>query len=139
LSTKRTLDEHDHIQLAAWAAAGHRLVDAAARLKMSPNTLRRIFSEDESAANAWQLGRSELHAELVSKLITKAKAGDTVSLLFALKCLFQYREGEALDGSDQRTLVTINLPAATSPEQYAKLIDVQPRPLAAVSEGSADA
>lgn len=127
----RDLDESDYVKLGAWAAAGARLDDAAARLGTSRRSLHRLFQSDERAAEAWAIGRAELHEQLVSKLIEKAKAGEVVPLLFALKTLFGYREGELIDGGEQRSLVTINLPAAVSAEQYAKLIEVKPLPLAA--------
>jgi predicted DNA-binding protein (UPF0251 family) len=133
------LTEDDYVRLSAWGARGLRLEDAAARLGTSRRTLGRALTEDHRAAEAWALGRAELHEELVSKLIEKAKGGDTVSLLFSLKTLFGYREGEPLDGGEQRSLVTINVPAALPPDAYAKLIEVKPRELDAAAEGSNDA
>ena len=127
------LGEADYVKLGAWAAAGARLDDAAARLGTSRRSLHRLFQNDERAAQAWAFGRAELHEVLVSKLIEKAKNGDTVSILFALKTLFGYREGEPIDGGEQRSLVTINLPGALAPEQWANLIEVQPRPTLAES------
>src|SRR5262245_42708733 len=100
---KLELSETEYERLAAWAARGLRLDDAAARLGTSRRTLGRIFEADERAASAWAVGRAELHEELVSALLAKAKKGDTVSLLFSLKCLFGWREGEPLDGGEQRS------------------------------------
>ena len=117
----RVLTDADRIGLAAMAAAGARRQDAAARLGMAVDTLRRIFRDDESAARAWDVGRSELHQKLVSKLIEKAKEGDTVPLLFCLKSIFGYREGEELD-AESRPAVVINLPGAVSPAEYEKLV-----------------
>jgi hypothetical protein len=132
----RALAEDAYVKLGAWAAAGARLEDAAARLGTSRRSLHRFFQSDERAAQAWAIGRAELHEALVSKLIERAKAGEVVPLLFALKSMFGYREGEPLDGGEQRSLVTINLPGALAPEQYAKLVEVTPRALPADAESA---
>jgi hypothetical protein len=137
-ASRRALTDDERLQLAAWAARGLRLDDAAARLGISRRTLGRIFEVDPRAAQAWALGRAELHEELIGTLIAKAKRGDTVALLFSLKTLYGYREGEPLDGGEQRSLVTINLAAAATPEQYAKLIEIRPEAVAALPEGPAD-
>jgi hypothetical protein len=108
-------------KLAAMAAAGARKLDAAARLGMAVDTLRRIIRDEDAVARAWAVGRSELHEQLVSKLIEKAKDGEVVPLLFCLKSIFGYREGEELD-AESRPAVVINLPGALDPTAYEKLV-----------------
>jgi hypothetical protein len=137
--TRPAFSEHDYAQLAASAAAGARLQDVALRVGLgSRRALSRRFEQDERAAEAWALGRAELHEKLVSTLISKALNGEVVPLLFLLKTQYGYREGEPLDGGDQRSLVTINLPAAVAPEAWAKLIEVKPLPVAAGTGNGSD-
>ena len=116
--------------LATWA----RKRDAAARLGMSVDTLRRILRDDEAAARAWDLGRAGLHEKLVNKLVERALAGEVVPLLFCLKSMFGYREGEPLDGDERAPLVTINLPQPLSPEQYRARLSEMRRTLTIAAE-----
>jgi hypothetical protein len=128
------LDDTERLSLAAMAAAGARKIDAAARLSMSPDTLRRILRDDEAAAMAWAVGRSELHQKLISKLIERALAGEVVPMLFCLKAMFSYREGEPLDGEERGPLVQIVLPGALSEEEYLRTVTVGVRAPAELAE-----
>jgi hypothetical protein len=134
---RRELTEDERLSLAAWGARGLRLVDVAGKLSVSSNTLRAILQRDERAAMAWARGRAELAEELVGLLLAQARKGNIAAVIFATKAFLGFSETQSLDGGEQRSLVTINLPAAASPEAWAKLIDVQPRSVAAVAEGAA--
>jgi hypothetical protein len=119
---RKALTDEQRERLSGWAARGFRKRDVAALLEMSADTLRRIMSDDERASRAWDFGRALLLEEIMSPLIERAKQGETVPALFLLKTLYGFREGTELDGDEQRPLVSITLPGAMNPEDYAKLI-----------------
>lgn len=116
---RRALAEPDYVTVAAMAARGARQVDIARRLGMAPDTWRRIREDDERAKAAFEAGRSELHEELVSKLIAKAKAGNVACLIFSLKSLYGYRDNAPVP-SEITHSVRIELPAALAPDRYEK-------------------
>ena len=123
---RKTVPVELHPKVSAEAAAGSRQIDVAAICEMSADTFRRCLREDEALRCAWDYGRSLLHRELVSKLIEKAKQGETVPLLFALKVLFGYVEGQPLDGEARAPLVSIVLPAPLSADEYrARLVNAK--------------
>jgi hypothetical protein len=87
-----------------------------------------VLEEDERAREAFDAGRSELHEELVGKLVEKAREGDKACLIFALKSMFKYRENAPVEVEHEHR-VTIQLPAALSPDEYARLAQPRPRAL----------
>ena len=97
-------------------------IAAATQLGTSRRTLSRILRENERAAVAWEFGRSELLDELLDKLITKARRGDTVSVLFALKSIFGFRDHGPAEGEERAPSVVINLPGAVSREEWQNAI-----------------
>jgi hypothetical protein len=90
---------------------------------MSVDTLRSILRDDEAAAMAWDLGRAGLHEKLVNRLVERALAGEVVPLLFCLKSMFGYREGEPLDGEERAPLISIVLPGPASREDYLRELE----------------
>jgi transcriptional regulator with XRE-family HTH domain len=135
---RRELTDPEYLDLAAWGARGLRLEDAAARLGVSRRTLGRILQDDERAAMSWARGRSELAEELTSLLLAQARKGNVVAILYATKCYLGFVEGQAVDGEQRGPLVQITLPAALSPEQWTKTIDVKPRAVAAEAQRAGD-
>jgi hypothetical protein len=136
VTARRDLTDDDLHAIALVAAAGGRHADVAARLGVHKTTWAEIRRRDERADLAWERGRSELHQVLVSKLLERAKAGEPVPLLFALKSIFSYTEGEPRDAEDARPLVQITLPAPMSPEDYARVVSIPaPRERVAAEAG----
>jgi hypothetical protein len=127
MTARRDLTDEDLTAIALVAAAGGRHADVAARLGVHKTTWNEIRKRDERAERAFERGRSELHQVLVGKLLERAKAGEVVPLLFSLKSIFSYTEGEPRDAEDARPLVTITLPAPMSPEQYARVVTLPPQ------------
>lgn len=107
------------------AASGHALADIARHLGISKSSLSEMRKRDEQVAAALERGRARLETELTGLLLAKARKGDTVSLLFALKCLCGWRETGPAD-TGPKVNVQINLPAAMSEADYTKLIDALP-------------
>ena len=117
---KKNLQRKDYAVIAAMSARGFRKEDVARRLGIAVRTLDRILAEDERAEEAFAAGRSELHEELVGKLVAKAREGDKACLIFALKAIFQYRENSPIE-VEHRHAIQIQLPAAMTPEAYLEL------------------
>lgn len=121
----RRLTSKDHATVAAMAARGFREADVARRLGMAESTWRRVRDRDPQVVEAFEAGRSELHEELISQLLEKAREGNIACLLFALKILFGYRENAPVEVEHTHN-VRIELPAALAVEAYARrAIDVE--------------
>ena len=120
---RRELAEGDYVTVAAMSARGFRQKDVAQRLGMAQDTWRRIRDRDPRALEAFEVGRSELHEELIAKLLKMARAGNVPCLLFSLKILFGYRENNQVEVEHTHN-VRIELPAALHPDRYepAKLV-----------------
>ena len=76
------------------AQDGCALIEIARGVGISKETLARWRDDHPAVGEALEVGRAQLHTMLRSKLIEKALAGETVPLLFALKCMFGWKEGE---------------------------------------------
>jgi hypothetical protein len=130
VTQRRDLSPEDLETIALVAAAGGRHADVAARLGVHKTTWNEIRRRDPRADLAWERGRSELHQVLVSKLLERAKQGEVVPLLFSLKALFSYVEGEPRDAEDARPLVQITLPAPMDRDSWTRMVTVNPKALA---------
>jgi hypothetical protein len=109
--------EADVKQIELWAREGLPIVQMARGLGVAVDTMKRWRTDHPLVDEALEAGREQLHHVLRSKLIEKALAGDTVSLLFALKCMFGWREGDRAE-TGNRVSITFNLPGAKKPEQF---------------------
>lgn len=99
----------------------------ARELGLNFRTWQRIRDEDERLSSALAEARKAEEEELAGLLIEKARRGETVALIFALKGRHGYRDQGAPPGDGgSRTNIVINLPASMSPDEYSKLIDVTP-------------
>lgn len=107
------------------AAKGVRQRDIGRAIGVSQQVWNRQREAQPEVADALAAGQQKMHDALVHKLYEKAVEGDTVSLLFLLKCRFGYREGDELN-SDSKPQVIINLPgAAQDIASYAKGITIE--------------
>jgi hypothetical protein len=100
----------------------------ARSLGINYRTWMRIRDEDDRVASALAEARKMEEEELVALLLDRARKGETVPLLFALKSRHGYRDQGPTNGSDAPTThVSIILPDAMSPRAYLDAIDVTPR------------
>lgn len=102
----------------------------ARELGINYRTWSRIRDDDEQLSSALAEAKKAEEEELAGLLIDKARRGETVALIFALKGRHGYRDQGAPPGDGgSRTNIVINLPASMSPDEYSKLIDVTPERL----------
>lgn len=99
------------------AGRGATKAGLAAAMGVSRETFTRWLIESPELNAAFERGRSKVEVALISKLLDKALAGDTVCILFALKAMFGWREGEQPESG--RVNITFTLPAAMDREQWA--------------------
>jgi leucyl aminopeptidase (aminopeptidase T) len=104
---------------------GKSEVSIARALQINYRTWTRVRAEDERIASALAETRRFEEEELVSLLMDKARAGDTTSIIFALKGRHGYRDqGAPQGGTEQRVNVTINLPGAqASLDDYMRTVE----------------
>jgi hypothetical protein len=102
----------------------------ARELGVNYRTWMRLRDDDDRLASALAEARKAEEEELAGLLIEKARRGETVALIFALKGRHGYRDQGAPPGDGgSRTNIVINLPASMSPDAYSRLIDVTPERL----------
>ena len=99
------------------AGEGCDMIEIARGLHIGKTTLSRWRKDHETVAEAIEIGRAIEHKALRSKLHEKAMAGDTVALLFLLKCRHGYREGDQSERGGGAT-ITINLPGAMPLDKF---------------------
>lgn len=106
------------------AAAGCTVVDLAAALGTTRETLRRWMTENEALQLAFTVGRERERDELHRMILRDARDGEkpNINAMFLLKARHGYREGEPIESGAPRISVTFNLPGAMSPDQYMKTV-----------------
>lgn len=106
---------------------GKSEVSIARALRINYRTWARVKAENEMIGSALAETRKFEEDELVGLLMDKARAGDTTSIIFALKGRHGYRDQGQPQGSVDKVNVTINLPAAQpSLGDYMKAIGEKP-------------
>lgn len=106
------------------ASRGLAISTIAKALGISTELFRRIRAHDDRAREALELGTAIEHDMLVGKLHEAAMRGEIVAIIFALKSRHGYRDSTpVVRESESRVKVEIQLPAALSREQYARVID----------------
>lgn len=118
------LTQQGREELTKLARAGLETATIAASLGIADTTLRDMMKRDPSVEQAYAEGRAGLSDELTHILLAQARAGQVVAAIFLAKARCGWREG---DPPESRPNVTINLPAAASPEDYRRTIDVTPQ------------
>ncbi|MEN3971590.1 hypothetical protein WJS89_02800 [Sphingomicrobium sp. XHP0235] len=101
---------------------GKSEVSIARALRINYRTWMRVRDEDERIASALSETRRLEEDELVGLLMDKARAGDTTSIIFALKGRHGYRDNGTPKDGDDRVNVTINLPGANDMDSYMKSV-----------------
>ncbi|WP_380785644.1 hypothetical protein [Sphingomonas sp. R86521] len=122
---KYVLPERSVPKVIAAIRQGKSEVSIARALGVNYRTWGRLKTEDERIASAFGEARKFEEEELVGLLMDKARAGDTTSIIFALKGRHGYRDqGAPQGGTEQRVNVTINLPGAqASVDDYMRTVD----------------
>ena len=106
----------------ALAADGRDMVGVAAAFATSTDTLRRWFEENPDLQEAFKRGREQERYRLHNKLYRSAMDGNVVAAMFLLKARHGYREGDQSDATN-KLAITFQLPAALSPQEFAKVIE----------------
>lgn len=109
------------------AANGVSLSSIAQALGIDTTTFRKMRKDDESLAEAVEIGRGEMESELVGRLMELSRSGSLVASIFLLKSMRGFVEGRAPEGSGG-PVVNITIPAAMSKEEFAKVIEIDPEP-----------
>ncbi len=110
------------------ARAGHSNTSIAAALGMASTTFGSACRRQPEVAEALQVGRAGLEDELANILLEHARGtrGDNktsvIAAIYLTKARCGWREG---DQQEVKPNITIQLPAAQSPEAWAKAITVQ--------------
>ena len=70
------------------------------------DTLNQLFKRDEEALRQYKKGRSKAIADVAGSLLTKAREGDTASIIFFLKTQASWREISRDEAENNNTQVT---------------------------------
>ncbi len=97
-------------------------IEVARCLNICKETLYKWRREYPAVREAMEAGLAKEHKSLRSVLITKALAGDTACLLFALKTRHGYRETSPVE-TESRVSVQVVLPGALNAADYARIIE----------------
>jgi predicted DNA-binding protein (UPF0251 family) len=120
------LTEDELVILEKLSTGGFSQRSIAKRLGVAYDTLQAIVKRDPEASEAVQRGRAAEHDGLCQTMLRAALNGNVTAGIFLLKARHGYVDsGLAPINNDNRVAVQITLPAAMSPEQYAKMIEVQ--------------
>ena len=122
-AAKKALPDNGLQTLTQLAARGVRDNDLARAMQFSVPLFKRYLIDHPEAQEAIDAGRQLFHDTLVDGLVKAAANGREVPAMFLLKTRFGYREND--QPSDTRPVVTINLPGAMTPEQYAKGLTIE--------------
>lgn len=119
-----TADGRDVIE--RLAAAGASLETIGAALGISSATISECARRDPEVQDALDRGHGALETELVGHLLQHARDGNVTAAIFLLKGKRHWRDSTPVEPKTDRPNITINLPAAASPDEYASMIDVTP-------------
>lgn len=108
------------------AEEGLQLMSIAEALGISKDVLADIRKRQPQVQECIDRGRSRVVGELTNVLLKKARQGDTVALLFALKTIGGFREGVQVEGASPAVQVNITIPEPLAPDQVMKIIGPAP-------------
>ncbi|MGQ0455481.1 MAG: hypothetical protein ACT4OU_00320 [Hyphomicrobium sp.] len=127
-STPYMLNEAGLSLIQRLSSDGLQLVSIAEAVGLSKDTFIELRRRQPEAQECIDRGRSRVVGELTNVLIEKARKGDTVALLFALKTIGGFREGVPVEGASPAVQVNITIPEPLAPEQVMKIIGQEPKP-----------
>lgn len=106
---------------------GNPLGSIAEALGVDKTCFQAIRKRQPEVQEAIDRGRSRVVGELTSLLLTKARKGDTVALLFALKTIGGFREGTPVEGASSPAVqVNITIPEPLPAHEVMKIIAPPP-------------
>lgn len=109
------------------AARGVAVATIARALHMGKDAFRNVRERQPEVQEALDRGRAREHDALVARLYESAMEGNVVAGIFLLKARHSYVEGQPVEGGATSVQVNINLPAAMTPEDYRRMVDVTPK------------
>lgn len=108
-------------------ANGCSRATVAATLGISAGGLATAADHDPELEAAIERGDGALETELVGHLMAHAREGNVTAAIFLLKAKRQFRDSTPVEPKPDRSNITLVLPAAASPEDYAQqIIDANP-------------
>ncbi len=110
----------------AMAAEGNDQRTIAKALGIGRTTLTNIRDRDPEVTEAWESGHAALADELTHLLLSQARKGNIVAMIYLTKARLGWVEGSAPE--EKRPNIIINLPDSKTPEDYMKMIAHHPVP-----------
>lgn len=108
----------------AMAAEGQDQRTIAKRLGVDRKTLIDMRDRDPVMDEVWARGHGELASELTHLLLTKARAGNIIAMIYLTKARLGWREGTPAEGAGQANVqVNINIPPSMSKAEFQRIID----------------
>lgn len=116
-----TADARDIIE--RLAASGASLETIGAALGVSSGTVSEVARREPEVQDALDRGHGALETELVGHLLQHAREGNVTAAIFLLKGKRHWRDSTPVEPKDPgKSNITLVLPAAASPEDYARQI-----------------
>lgn len=106
------------------ASEGNDQRTIAKTLGIGQSTLTRCRERDPAVEDSWADGHAQLADEITHLLLQAGRKGNVIALIFLAKCRLNWIDQPKPD--ERPPSVVINLPASRSPEEYAKMIELQP-------------
>lgn len=105
-----------------WAAGGSSLKAIARSLGVAPETLNVWMERHPALREAMDAGRDEEHQRIHGAMMKAIADGNVTAMIFMLKARHGYREHAPVPTGNKVniTSTTFNLPAAASPEEWAR-------------------
>lgn len=116
------------------AANGASIETIGAALGVSGSTVSEVAKRDPAVQEALDKGHGALETELVGLLMQHARDGNVTAAIFLLKGKRHWRDSTPVEPKSDSPNITINLPAAASPDAYRQLIDMNPHPFTPAEE-----
>jgi hypothetical protein len=108
--------------LLSMAKHGLKASTAATALGIPLKDFRRIVETNQAAKELWKEALSVEHDALIEVMFSRAIEGDTKAAQYLLSA--RHGLSDKPTETSDRVSITLNIPAALSPEQYAKLVEV---------------
>lgn len=113
--------------LLSMARNGLKESTAATALGIPLHEFRRVITKNPEAKALWAEALSVERDVLINTLFNRAVEGDAKAAQYLLAARHGMSD-KAPDNSSERVNITFQLPAALSPEQYTKLVQVTDKP-----------
>ena len=123
---KVTITETGLEKIETMAANGNADTTIAYTLGIRPDTLRSMRNRDERVDVALQTGKGRLADEITDLILTKARGGNIIAMIFFAKGRLGWREsGPIPQAATTAVQVNIQVPARMTDEEFTKLVEVK--------------